>query len=166
MIISFPQAPFVEVLSSGYQLVFGTILPLVVIVGANTLIIVTVQKAARERRSMQGTNQKGAAKSEMEAKHLTRMLIVVSFAYVVVSVPYRLYVFLIGTSDLSEIYDLNDTYWSVRYNMQYQVIYNIWLMNYSINFYLYCLCGGRRFRLDTKDMIRSISSVCFKRHDC
>jgi hypothetical protein len=132
---------------------------LVIIVGANAWIIVTVQNAARKRRSMQGTNQ-GAAKSDTDTKHLTRMLIVVSVAYVVVSVPYRFYVFLIGTSDLSEIYDLSDTYWSVRYNMQYQLVYNFWLINYSINFYLYCACGGRRFRLDTKDILLSIFS-CF-----
>ncbi|XP_064621121.1 uncharacterized protein LOC135483979 [Lineus longissimus] len=74
LLASFPSAPVVELLASGFQLIFGTICPFIVILFSNTWIILAVRKAAKERTKM-GTSEKHGAKAEKDTAHLTRMLI-------------------------------------------------------------------------------------------
>jgi hypothetical protein len=82
------------------------------------------------------------------------MLLMVSAAYVVTSLPYRLYAFVIDMPGVATYYDLSDPYWNVRYTLEIWLVYDIWCCNYAVNFYLYCLGGGKRYREDIKALFK------------
>jgi hypothetical protein len=96
-----------------------------------------------------------------ETSHLTRMLILVSIAYVVTSIPYRLYVVIIGIPAISVLYTMNQEYWKLRYYGQHFIIAQFWEMNYGINFYLYCIGGGKKYRNDVKQRLGK-ALYCFR----
>ncbi|XP_064642987.1 growth hormone secretagogue receptor type 1-like [Lineus longissimus] len=88
--IQVPDDPDFEVLGNAYQLAIGTIAPFCIIVFCNLWIIYVLRKAAKETGKM-GVNKDGQKTREKETAYLTRMLILVSIAYVVTSIPFRLY---------------------------------------------------------------------------
>ncbi|XP_064643680.1 uncharacterized protein LOC135497750 isoform X2 [Lineus longissimus] len=139
----------IEMLVSAFQLFFGTACPFAVIIMSNIVIIFKLKKASEERSEMQG----GAGNTE-KTNYLTRMLLFVSFAYVVTSIPYRLYFFIMDTPVLTKMYVMTERYWSLRYNLQYVFFLTLWYCNFAINFPLYCIGGGHRFRNDTKYILR------------
>ncbi|XP_064635040.1 uncharacterized protein LOC135492468 [Lineus longissimus] len=68
--LSVPGHPEYELLFSNFQMIFGSLLPSMIIMGSNLGIIVTVRRASRKRAVMSG--QDGQDKDSQ----LTRMLIV------------------------------------------------------------------------------------------
>jgi hypothetical protein len=135
-------------------LVFGTLLPFGIIVCCNILIIHTLHAASKRRLEMsQGAQKTG----EKEANHLTRMLLLVCFAYVVTSVPYRLHD-LIGLPLIEMHHDSSAPYWKLRYETQRYILHWVWEWNYVLNFYLYFVGGGKKFRRDFLNVIQSLKS--------
>ena len=99
---------------------------------------------------MQIAQGDGMKKRDKDAKYLTRMLILVCIAYVACSIPYRMYDVIMSLPIMKTIYAMNDIYWVMRYGVEYWAILALWYQNYSINFYLYCIGGGRKYRNDVK----------------
>jgi hypothetical protein len=60
---------------------------------------------------------------------------------------------------LKDIYNMNDMYWILRYGVEYWSILEVWYQNYSVNFYLYCIGGGRKYRNDVKSVVREIFRI-------
>jgi hypothetical protein len=55
-------------------------------------------------------------------------------------------------------------YWVVRYGVEYWFIHEIWYQNYSINFYLYCIGGGRKYRNDVKVVLKELwKRICCRK---
>ncbi|XP_064637214.1 delta-type opioid receptor-like [Lineus longissimus] len=162
IIMTVPGAPELETLGTVYNLAFGTVIPFIVIVFCNVWIIIVLRKAS-EKSGVMGVNEKTQKTREKETTHLTRMLILVSIAYVVTSIPYRLYDIIIALPGIKSQYDMKDEYWKLRYNCQFLIIGEFWDVNYGINFYLYCLGGGKKYRDGVKEIFRKL--ICKKSDD-
>jgi hypothetical protein len=156
--------PELESLGNSAQLAIGTILPFVIIVLCNLWIFIVLHKASKDRDKM-GVSKAGQKTREKETTYLTRMLLLVSVAYVMTSIPFRMYDVIIGIPEVKEIYAQNmkkDEYWSLRYYCQHFIMLNIWEMNFGINFYLYCIGGGKKYRNDVKERMRTML-LCFRK---
>jgi formate hydrogenlyase subunit 3/multisubunit Na+/H+ antiporter MnhD subunit len=150
--------PIIELLVSGFQLLFGAFVPLVIISGSNIIIIITVKLASEKRIKMEaGQGQRKRANTD-----LTRMLVIVSLAYIVTSIPIRVYYLVMDIPQISSLYNMSDNYWMLRFNTQNEFLVDVWVCNYAINFYLYCVGGGQRYRRDTIEILRAIPS-CFRK---
>jgi hypothetical protein len=145
----------IELLITGFQMVFGTILPFVVIFTCNILIIITLRKASKERKKLDASQER-----RPDSQHLTRMLIFVSFAYVMLTLPYRLNHFAMKIPAVANMYNFEVVYWRKKYVIQTWTLIIIWLGNYSVNFYLYCLGGGKKYREDARRVIGEIVQCC------
>ena len=162
LLISVPKSPIIEVLASGFQLIFGTVIPFLIILGCNIWIITAVRQAAKERLKMTGSIQAGprdakhGAKKETDTTYLTRMLILVSIAYLACNIPYRLYFVLLDIPAIGDRYEMEETYWKLRYIVEARALGVFWFLNYAINFYLYCAGGGQKYRNDTKIVLWSL----------
>jgi hypothetical protein len=142
-------------LATGFQLLFGTILPFFIIITSNLIIIITVRDASKKRTIMQKSTKSDAERERSQTQYLTRMLILVSLAYVVTSIPYRLYVVILLIPQIAQMFDLNDVCNFVLYNLIVVCFYGIWIWNYAVNFYMYCAGGGQRYRNDIKEVLTS-----------
>ena len=74
----------------------------------------TVRSAAEERKTKQVHSDKEGEKYQKETQFLTRMLVFVSAAYVITSLPYRLFMVIMDVPALADIYDMTKTYWNLR----------------------------------------------------
>ncbi|XP_064635624.1 growth hormone secretagogue receptor type 1-like [Lineus longissimus] len=148
--------PVIEILASGFQMVIGSFLPFLVIFGSNVVIIITVKTAARKRLKMEASQ---CQEKRNETQYLTRMLIFVSIAYVVTSMPFRMYYLIIDVPEIHDMYNMDVPYWNICYNVEESFFFLIWLFNFAINFYLYCVGGGQKYRNDTVKVITSIRTL-------
>ena len=142
-----------------FQLACGTLIPFCIIVVSNIWIIITVRKANEERKKMEVIKEEGKKKREKDTKYLSRMLILVCIAYVTSSIPYRMYDALMNLPELMSLYDFTKVYWILRYQIEYWWLLVLWHQNYSINFFLYCIGGGRKYRNDVKALFRDIRGM-------
>jgi Ca2+/Na+ antiporter len=117
----------IEILASSSQVVLGTFLPFIIILGSNIVIIAVVKSASAKRRTL--SIAKGQGQDKRKDEHLTRMLVFVSLAYFVTSLPFRLFHVLMDVPVISEIYDMGNTYWNLRYLVQVFFLSNIWSFN-------------------------------------
>ncbi|XP_064622786.1 C-C chemokine receptor type 3-like [Lineus longissimus] len=140
-----PNMPWVEQFLNFYQVLFGTILPFSILIICNTIIIINVRRASKKRKKMD------LSKSHRKSKepNLTALLLVTSFAYFVCSIPKRIYEAIVPAFIQ---YDLDDPYWGTRYWLQWWIFTEIWHLNFAINFYVYFLGGGAKFRRDAKEI--------------
>ncbi|XP_064642689.1 leukotriene B4 receptor 1-like isoform X2 [Lineus longissimus] len=155
LLFDVPNNKAVEIFASLSQTLLGTVFPFIIIFGSNVIIIIAVKSASEKRAKMSEGQGQGNRKEE---QHLTRMLIFVSCAYVVSSLPFRLYILLIDIPEIGWIYNMDDTYWNLRYAVQGFFVFDVWLFNYAINFYLYCIGGGVKYRRDAKDVCKELVS--------
>jgi hypothetical protein len=142
---------------SYFQMIVGTILPFGTIFSSNVLIIITVQHAAENRRKLESRN---VNQKQKETAYLTRMLMFVSFAYVIITLPYRLFHVCMKIPVIAEIYDMTDPYWREKYALGAWILHIVWCLNNSLNFYLYCMGGGRRYREDALNVMRAL--CCYR----
>ena len=157
-----PEFPIAEKLILAYHLIFGTLIPFLIIVSCNIGIIITLRHASKQRSQM-GVDKRKQKAQEKEKSHLTRMLILVCFAYVVLSIPARMYDLVMTIPQIQEVYDMSQNYWNTRYMCQYFLIFHFWEWNYGINFYLYIIGGGKKYRTDVHNLIRGIGQFCAQR---
>jgi hypothetical protein len=153
--LSYPEPRWVEQVVGAYMLTVGTIIPFTIIMTCNVLIIASVHKAARSRKKMGGSD--GATSEE---RHLTRMLILVAVAYVILSIPMRLFDMVFSIPELVKKYDMSDPYWRLRFNVELWIVTEMWDANFAVNFYLYFLGGGKKYRNDAKQVY-----MCCRRKD-
>jgi hypothetical protein len=140
ILLDYPPARWVETFYNLYLLIFGTIAPFSILIICNSIIIFSIRKAAKARKKMESTTTKKA-----KEPNLTAMLLMTSSFYLICSCPKRIY-------ENVGVYDLTDLYWSMRYWLQWWICNELWLLNFAINFYLYFLGGGRKFRRDVKEV--------------
>jgi hypothetical protein len=70
-----------------------------------------------------------------------------------------MYDLVIAIPPIKKLYDMTKPYWDVRFTCQYWVILYLWEWNYGINFYLYCIGGGKKYRNDVKNLMKGIVHV-------
>ena len=145
-------------LSTNFQLVFGTIVPFLIIIGSNIVIILTIRAAAKARLKMQNRGDNIPEKARNESEFLTRMLIFASLAYVVTSIPYRLFQVILQIPQIQAQFDMNDFCDFIFYIITITACYALWVWNFAVNFYMYVIGGGKRYRKDVKE----IFDQCFK----
>jgi hypothetical protein len=152
-----PEIQWVANLFDMYELVFGAVLPLTLITGGNMAIIVAVRRAAHDRKSM--TSDMTSRNCEVhEGRNITKMLILVSVAFLICTVPLRVYELLLSMPGVLTKYDSASKYWQNRKILEKWVYTEFFKSNFAVNFYLYFLGGGRKFRREVLDLFRS----CFK----
>ncbi|XP_064624468.1 galanin receptor type 2-like [Lineus longissimus] len=152
-IITSPGHPALEVFSSWFQMLAGTILPFVIISTSNVFIIVTIHHASQERSKMEyGDNEKRGR----ETVYLTRMLIFISLAYIILSVPYRWYTLGTKIPSISKLYNMSRVSSRKQFMMGALSASILWSFNYAINFFLYCVGGGAKYRRETVFILRRI----------
>jgi hypothetical protein len=133
---------------------FGTVIPLTIIILCNVWIVATLQMASKKRKEIT------AGSRESETRYLTRMLIIVCVAYVILSLPWRMYDLIISIPHIFEMYDFKQEYWRLRYDLQYVAFVNVWYVNHAVNFYLYVIGGGRKYRRDIAVLLSRCRSRC------
>jgi hypothetical protein len=165
--ISVPDHPTIELIASGFHLTIGTILPFSIITISNIIIITTVRQASKQRLKLESkkTTTNADVRQKKEIDYLTRMLIFVCAAYIITSIPLRLYYLYLDIPAFGSKYDMSDTYWNFRYNIELIFLFEFWSCNYAINFYVYCIGGGKRYRDDTKAVIKSFLTCASCRKD-
>ena len=139
-------------------------IPFVVILVCNVTIIITVKSASRERIKMAAVGGRDGNKRK-GPEVMTRMLILVSAAYMVTVVPFRVYLLILNIPEVSNIYDMTKGYWIVRFNAQNEFLAFMSMWNYALNYYLYCVGGGRRYRRDTVEIFADMKYCFAKRRN-
>jgi hypothetical protein len=157
VILTIPNEPDLELLTYSFQLVVGTLGPFIIILACNITIIVTLQSSSKDRKALDaGPQNKARDRIQRETAHLTRMLIAVSFAYILLTLSFRLYHLILKVPAVGSMYDLNSAFWKQRYVLQAWILMNIWNFNFAINFFLYCVGGGKRYRRDAVEVLRKL----------
>ncbi|XP_064642970.1 probable G-protein coupled receptor B0563.6 [Lineus longissimus] len=156
--LNYPEALWVEQAVSAYMLTVGTIIPFIIIMTCNIVIIASVQKAGKSRNKMAAGEEGGTS----QGRHLTRMLIFVTVAYIVLSIPMRLFEIAFSIPAVIEKYDMSDPYWQLLFNVELWIVTDLWNLNYAVNFYLYFLGGGKKYRNDAKQVFFKFFSCSTK----
>jgi hypothetical protein len=145
-------------LAPTYVFLFGTVIPFAVIFFCNVGIIIGVRRAAGKRDNIATTTTTRGTRAA-ESKYMIRMLVLVSLAYVFCSMPLRVYNIITDLPVVEEIYDLKKPYWNLRYGVERWGCVTIWYSNYAVNFYMYFLGGGKKFRNDALEVIQKSCNV-------
>lgn len=124
------------------------LMPFVIMLTLNTAVIIKLRKM-NERLSNRRSSTKS---SEQMTASMTRMLLCVTFYFVLVTTPSFIFTYhqdqLFFTSKLSQ-----ETY--ADSELVDAILTLLLYLNHSINFVLYCL-SGRRFRTELKLMLREL----------
>ncbi|XP_064624753.1 uncharacterized protein LOC135486113 [Lineus longissimus] len=148
----FKEHRWLEVAVAAYHSTANGVLPFTVILVSNILILISVKRAASERRKMAKDE-----KENLENAHLTRILVLVSMAFVVLCSPYLIFEVLVTIPDVMVAYDYSDIYWLLRIDVIFWSTVAFAEMNHAVNFYLYVL-GGKKYRSDA----RNVLTVCIR----
>jgi preprotein translocase subunit SecG len=148
-LLIYPEAPWVEVLIGTWTLLIAAVVPFVIILISNIFIIYGVRRAAASRNKMaDGTG------SQSKENHLTRMLILISVAYIILCLPYGVSEVVLSLPEVAAVYDLRYPYWRMRIILINMALSEISAANHVVNFYLYILGGGKHYRDDVKHLFR------------
>ena len=115
----------------------AALIPCLTILVANIIIIYGVRKAGKER----GKISEGKGSSAKE-NSLTRMLILLSVAFIIFCVPYAVGEVILKLPEVAALYDLSDPYWKLRLSVISYALSGISALNKVVNFYLY-IAGGK-----------------------
>ncbi len=102
--------------------------------------------------SIQQFKPKNQLQSANSSKHVTKTLLLVSFAFILLNSPYR-------ASKLISYVRMSSTDNYVYSNLEYainEVLINLYFTSYSVNFFLYSLCG-KKFRI----LFQALVLFCF-----
>ncbi len=124
--------------------VVGSVLPFVSLLAMNIAIITTLR---RRNRALGGVAKTTTNKENYEMQ-LTVMLMLVSFIFLLLSLPqYVRYI-------VFNLIDYEKTPWlHAIYTMCYQISHKLYITNAGVNFFLYVV-GGSKFRQDLKELFR------------
>ncbi len=122
-----------------FDLIVAVIIPVIIITGANILLIV---KLVKERKNLESYTQQSNiinAKKKRE-RQVTYMLVTASVFYLVCTLPAGMYVCFIPLSQAT----FNSPVWVI--------LFDLYIMNYSLNFFVYVV-SGKTFRDELKKLI-------------
>jgi hypothetical protein len=158
IIIRSPEYPALEVFTSYFQMAAGTIVPFVIISASNVIIIVTIRHASKQRSKMEyGDN----GKRNRDTVYMTRMLVFISLAYIILSLPYRWYTVGTKIPGIIELYNMHQVISRKQFILGVWSVSILWAFNYAINFFLYCIGGGSRYRRETLNILRGLLFCTF-----
>ena len=122
-----------------------SILPMTSLFVLNIAMIVAMKRATRSRHTMHSSGQHDLVESGRQTQ-LTVMLLLVSFAFLVLAGPMGIVLMLNRYSWHPE------TLWQLAVSkLVHSVVDNMMYANHAVNFGFYCV-SGRRFRLEVKKM--------------
>lgn len=90
------------------------------------------------------------------SRHITKTLLIVSFSFILLNSPYR-------ASKLISYIRMTLTGHYVYFNLEYainEVLINLYFTSYSVNFFLYSLCG-KKFRVSLQTLIMFCMIHCY-----
>ena len=139
----FKQCYFSRDMRGWYNLtdaVIESYLPSTVIFTGNILILVKVKYNRMKLFPSQAAAQQNL-NTTSASNAMTRMLVVVTTAFILLTAPYYIW---INSADRDKLYSENRLE-RVQALLRYAVCYHLLELNFSINFFLYCVFG-QRFR--------------------
>ena len=136
--------------------VLSFFLPFILLLVMNTVIINTLRRTSKSSKltksRMQGRGETGgqAQKSRNSETQIFVILLLVTFAFLILSSPTYIYIFLVYAK-------LNKpTPYSVAtFHLLFHIAQKTYYTNYGINFYLYVM-SGQKFRTDLGLLLKSI----------
>ncbi|XP_074640291.1 thyrotropin-releasing hormone receptor-like [Tubulanus polymorphus] len=141
-------SPVFDKFMSIFDLAFHGLLPIIALTVLNALILSIYSRTKAEMKKITGprtVSVKNDIREKSEKNQLTKMLLLVSAAYIALNVPIRVYRFV------ETVYPLNKNIDSeVISQFVYAICHKLWYANCAVNFYLYCIGGGKSFRRDLK----------------
>jgi hypothetical protein len=131
--------------------VVNSLIPILSLAIFNTLIIKAYNRSTGKRAELYHGNRKETEETRKEAteqNQLTRMLLLISIAFLITVAPHR-----IGRS-INVIFPQKTAVGRAIVLAIRHFNYRCWFINNAINFYLYVCGGGERFRNDLKMLFR------------
>ncbi|XP_070190166.1 probable G-protein coupled receptor 139 [Littorina saxatilis] len=123
--------------------------PFIVILVLNILIVIEVIEARAHRLRMQSTSERRRACGPGEGMKLTIMLLTVSFAFLLTTLPMNISLIVTAFWDHSN----NDLRRVVQFKLANTVAELLMYLNHSMNFCLYC-ATGQKFRQQIVHLLR------------
>ena len=123
------------------------LVPFVIILASNIAIIVKMRNAAKQRRTLV---QQISSSKEKADRAVTRMLLVVSFAVLVLMTPIRIRHILAHAVP----YLTSTPVSAAKTGLAEVLTLHLYLLNNALNFYLYVLGGGKRFKSDLRGIFK------------
>ena len=138
---------FIDNVWSWVDLLFFSSLPFLFLIISNGLLVKKLAASVREANLKLSAGQCGQAKRrEKKASSVTLTLVIVSITFIILCLPFSLYVLLTGFV-LDKIPGKNVFSRSLK-ELVYAIINWLWCWNSAVNFYLYCLTGSK-FRTES-----------------
>ncbi|XP_012227687.1 probable G-protein coupled receptor 139 [Linepithema humile] len=141
---------FWKTILSTIHTIISFVLPATMVVAFNTLIMYNIRKQNRIRRNLilsSSASNEETQRSDNEASHIavTKMLVVISSLFICLNVP-------IEVVTLCSSYGIRNIYITILM----EIGNYLFIINYGINFVLYC-AAGRNFRRELICMFRKHS---------
>ena len=118
----------------------------------NSVIIHTLRKRSSLRLSeteVEGQTEIQNLKMKTSEKQISTMLLLVTFAYLILNIPTRALILYINASSGG-----NTPYYYAGFHLFYQIGDKSSVTNHGINFFLYAM-SGQKFRTDLKNLFSS-----------
>ena len=131
---------------SYFAIAINLLMPIALLFIMNIIIIVAVWKSVGMRQDTRTGPQHNRNKTtEIQ---LTIMLILVSSMFIVLLLPFESWTIYLR---VSEKFKTPKEF--ARFTFIFNIVYELYMINYGINFYLY-LVSGRKFRADLQTLFR------------
>ena len=140
--------------------VLSYFLPFVLLLIMNTVIINTLSKRSKSSKITKSSGSKGRSETEGHAQKARNsetqifvILLLVTFAFLILSSPTYIYIFLVYAK-------LNKPtpHGIATFHLLFSVAQKTYYTNYGINFYLYVM-SGQKFRTDLGLLLKTILNV-------
>ena len=119
-----------------------TLFPFVLLISNNSVLILKVRKSIREARLALSLDQAGHVTSRArKASSMTLTLIAVSSAFLLLTAPKAVWSIFFPVTVPTQ-----------RFQLVLNILWHIFLTNYAINFYVYCLTGYK-FRMQARKLL-------------
>jgi hypothetical protein len=123
------------------EAVLFSLVPFGIILGSNIAILVKMNAAVKERARLQHTMEKNESSR-------TKMLLLISFAFLILVAPLRV-IYLVSIS-IRRVSTTPVT--EAKLDLAIVIGFQLLFLNNSVNFYLYILGGGKKFKSDLKSL--------------
>ncbi|XP_074660373.1 putative G-protein coupled receptor 139 [Tubulanus polymorphus] len=133
-----------------FKLAFDSLGPCVLIFIANILIIMSLRK--RQQANLGATSSGATDKRTYSQQQITRTLLFVSITFSVLVTPHTVRTFLQAVNPAPPA-SCNSTSYN-KDSIIDKVLHGLLYVNHGINFFLYCIGGGKRFRNDVAAVLK------------
>ena len=141
------------------------IVPAVFLSVFTKLIIKNLRRSARESKRLRGNHEQENRRDTSVETQLTKMLVCVATAFVLLRLPmavmHSIYMYYIWAYNI--FLDARQDWFWYRFDVALLVCKVIDLLNFTINFFLYCVSGSQ-FRTALREMFSIHNLVCCKRN--